>query len=166
MFDTVLFLVLSVIFSGTLADMFLEFLDEKYGVSTFVWYFVTYLFVMLPVGIYKYASDSSKCKKNIFFTNMIQAIKSAAITVGIVDILSIVVGFIPVVGNIISVIEYIPLIGTPAVWLACYFIYYGVTKFFSLFAKDAHCTNIGLTAPLVFSGISLSKSFILDFLPF
>ena len=97
---------------------------------------------------------------------MIQAVKSAAITVGIVDILSFVVGFIPIVGNVVSVLEYIPLIGTPAVWLACYFIYFGITEFFSLFAKNKHCTNIGLTAPLIFGSISVFKSFILDFLPF
>ena len=66
MFDTILFLVLSVIFSGTLADLFLNYLDEAYGVSTFVWYFVTYLFVMLPMGFHKYARDSSKCKQKNF----------------------------------------------------------------------------------------------------
>lgn len=167
MFDTVFFLVLSVIFSGTLSDLFLNYLDEEYGVSTFVWYFVTYLFTMLPMGIYKYASDSSKCKQKNFINNIIQAIKSAAITVGMVDILSVVISFIPIVGTIVSILEFIPLIGTPVVWLGCYFIYYCITHIFSLiFEKNIYCSNIGLTSPLIFSFISIFKSYILDFLPY
>mgnify|MGYP001247497596 CR=1 FL=1 len=172
MFDTVFFLVLSVIFSGTLSDFFLNYLDKKYGISTFMWYFVTYLFVMLPMGIYKYANDSSKCKqkkdsRNEYISNIIQAIKSAAITVGMVDILSFIIRFIPIVGNIVSILEFIPLIGTPSVWLGCYFIYYCITHIFSLlFMKKIYCSNIGLTSPLIFSFISIFKSFILDFLPY
>ena len=164
MYDTILFLVLSVLFSSTVSNLFLDFLDEQYGVNTFIWYFITYISIMLPVSIFKYNSSSSKCKKRDSFNNMIQALKDTAVTVGIVDILSLVIIFIPVIGSMVDVIEYVPLIGTSIVWLGCFFLYHYSTKFFTLFIKNKYCGNIDTATSLIFSFVSILKPFISNFL--
>lgn len=166
MFDTTLFIVLTVLFSGSVANTFLEYIDEEYGVSDLSWTIITYLFLIIPFGIHKYAKKYKDCKKRNFVENMMESFKSAAKTVAIVDLLTILIGFIPIVGTFVGLVEYIPYIGSTSVWLVCYFIYKIINWFFNKISKPNPCSDISIFMSLTFTGFSIGKVFIEDLIPF
>ena len=166
MLDKTFFLVFSVILSGTMSNLFLNYMDSKYNIGNFTRYFVTYLFVMVPMSLHLYAKNTSKCKKKNFISNGIEALKSATVTVGIVDILSFIIRFIPIIGTIHSLIEYIPLFGIPSVWLTSYFIYTNIMNLIKIFKKKNNCSNTSSVKVLVFMTVSLVKSLLYNIIPF
>lgn len=166
MFDKIQFVVISVLLSGFIAERFLYWMDDMYGVGTFMWVLITYLFMLAPFIVHEYAKISPRCKNKPFYTNLIQAWRNASWTVGTVDVFAFASGFIPIVGTIISIVGFIPLVGTPAVWLANYAVYKILSKLFSFIKKKNYCKDTDNKYALMASGASLSMAFIGEILPF
>lgn len=166
MFDKLQFVVVSVLMSGFVAERFLYFMDDRYGVSTFTWLFITYLFMLFPFIIHEFAKIQPRCRNKPFYKNMIQAMRNAAWTVGTVDVFSFASGFIPVVGTILSIVGFFPLIGTPAIWLANYAIYKILSKLFNFVKKKNYCKDTDNKYALMAVGASIGLAVIYEYLPF
>lgn len=160
MFDSVAFFVGAVLMSGTISNLFLNYIDEKYGVNTILWYVIAYLFLLLPMSIHRYSNQTDNCK------NILEALKESAVTIGSVDILLFGITLTPVVGTLFNLLDYVPHVGTPLTWLASYTLYYYLSTIFKFLIKADKCTNISLIKALGFFIVSLLKGIILDFLDF
>lgn len=135
MFDISFITVMIVLSSKYVADMVLTYFDDMYGVNTIMWILISHLFLLLPLSIEEYIKKYKNCKSKNILENILDSIKSTSKTIVATDMMAFIIGFIPFVGIVVSILEFVPFIGQGLVWLFCYFVYRKINDIIRLLGK-------------------------------
>tara|TARA_B110000977_G_scaffold195723_1_gene274693 strand:+ start:412 stop:1029 length:618 start_codon:yes stop_codon:yes gene_type:complete len=143
-----LYVSLFVVMAYLATNPVLTILDDKYGLNNYVWFGLSHIFKVMPFVYDQYKRYGDKCnkKKYTVLQKIYYSVKSSLFTVAMIEIGLFILGYVPVIGNIISMFGYIPLIGEPALFIAGYlfiiinkhlnpFYYLQEQLFFYLFNK-------------------------------
>lgn len=121
-FNSALYVSLFVLISYLVTNPVLNILDDKYGLNNFMWFGLSHIFKVMPFIYDQYKRYGDKCsnKKYNVLQKIYFSVKSSLFTVAMIDFGLFILGYVPIIGNIISVFGYIPLVGEPALFIAGY----------------------------------------------
>jgi hypothetical protein len=148
-------------------DFVLGIIEDNYEfgkISTFLLYTT---FNLIPILILNYVEINKKCKDSKTFLKLEKTLYKSLIKLGGTEIFKMIVGFIPILGKILSLLEFIPYVNK-FLSVMYYFIFAGIVNLFNKADKN-YCNKIsGLekTSALILGGIYTFLELVFGLLPF
>jgi hypothetical protein len=152
-------------------DKIIEFIEEEYEYGTLIMFIIYTLLNFIPLVILTFIQVNETCKDKPVSFKINKAINETFIKLGGTEIFKNVIGLIPILGKVLSLLEFIPYV-EKFLSVLYYFIIAGIVNLFSKLNKN-YCSGVsGLERfSAVFLGgiyisINLLSELIAGILPF
>ena len=120
--SSALYVSLFVLIAYIAANPVLNCFKNCYGLNDFLLFGLSHIFKVMPFVYDQYKRYDDKCanQKYTVLQKIFFSINSSLFTVAMIDIGLFILGYVPIIGNIIYLFGMVPFIGEPSLFIAAY----------------------------------------------